>query len=216
MDIEFWQTRWQRGETGFHLPRPHPKLQSLWPTLCPDMAASVLVPLCGKSLDLVWLLARGHRVIGVEISELAVRAFFAEQGWQPEIERQGAFLCFRYQQLTIYCGDFFALTREQLLNCHHVYDRAALIALPPELRAAYSQHLLGLVPSAAVMLLLTLVYPQTEMTGPPFAVTPAELVSLYPQTQQQLLVDQDILSHEPRFSAKGVSSLHEQAWSIRW
>lgn len=216
MDIEFWQTRWQRGETGFHLPRPHPKLQSVWPTLCPDPAASVLVPLCGKSLDLVWLLARGHRVIGVEISELAVRAFFVEQGWQPEIERQGAFLCFRYQLLTIFCGDFFALTREQLPDCHHVYDRAALIALPSALRVAYSQHLFELVPSASVMLLLTLVYPQTEMTGPPFAVTPAELVSLYPQAQQQLLVDQDILSHEPRFAAKGVSTLHEQAWSIRW
>lgn len=216
MDLDFWQNRWQRGEIAFHLPRVHPKLVSCWPTVCPDSVSTVFVPLCGKSLDLSWLLQRGHTVIAVESSELAVQAFFAEQNWQPTIEKQGGFLVYRHQALTLYCGDYFALTPACLANCERVYDRAALIALPPVLRSAYVKHLCQLLPASVSMLLITLVYQQAEMAGPPFSVMADEVAELFPAGDRTLLVDHEILEHEPRFRSKGLTSLHEQAWSLQW
>lgn len=215
METSFWQTRWARDEIGFHLPRPHPKLLSLWPALVPDHRCPVFVPLCGKSLDLVWLLARGHTVTGVEVSERAVRAFFAEQQIEPVVSQVDDFLLFQQDRLRIFCGDFFALSSSQLAGCTTLYDRAALIALPPELRRRYARQLQTLLPRAH-SLLLTLLYPQAEMAGPPFSVDNAELIELFPAAQIACLLDHDILAHEPRFSAKGVSRLHEQAWSLRW
>ncbi len=215
MDISFWQERWQRGEIGFHLPRPHPKLVSLWPALVPNQAETVFVPLCGKSLDLNWLLGRGHPVIAVEASELAVQQFFAEQALTPEVDVSGPFTVYRFQQLSLYCGDFFDLTMTQLTGCGLIYDRAALIALPPAMRKPYVAHMRSLFPQAN-MLLLTLVYPQAQMSGPPFAVTPEEVAGHYPDAERQLLLDQDILMHESRFASRGVTSLHEQAWHVRW
>ena len=211
----FWQTRWQRGETGFHLPRPHPKLVTLWPPFAPDPAASVFVPLCGKSLDMVWLAERGHAVIGVELSELAVKAFFAEQGLVPVQQQQGALTRFSAGRYTIYCGDFFAMSAEHVAGCEHIYDRAALIALPESMRKPYVQHLRSLLPQAQ-LLLITLVYPQNQMAGPPFSVPPEEVAALYADAKRIQLMDHDILSHEPRFAAKGVTALHEQAWSVSW
>lgn len=215
MEIPFWQTRWARDEIGFHLPRPHPKLLSLWPALVPDPHCPVFVPLCGKSLDLVWFQQRGHTVIGVEATERAVRAFFAEQQKTPEVSEVGDFLIFQQDHLRIFCGDFFALAPQQLADCTAIYDRAALIALPPELRRRYARQLQTLMPQAQ-SLLLTLLYPQAEMTGPPFSVDNAELAELFPAAQVECLLDHDILAYEPRFAAKGVSRLHEQAWSLRW
>lgn len=215
LEIDFWQTRWQRGEIGFHLPRPHPKLVSLWPSLCPEPEATVFVPLCGKSLDLHWLAARGHRVIGVEASELAVQAFFAEQQLMPSLTRVESFRCYQYQRLQIYCGDFFALPAAVLAGCQYIYDRAALIALPEPLRLRYASYLQQLLPVANT-LLLTLLYPQAQMSGPPFSVSEQDIQQLFPAASQRLLLDHDILPHEPRFAAKGVTHLHEQAWQLQW
>lgn len=215
MDGSYWQTRWQRGETGFHLSRPHPKLLSLWPTLAPNATATVFVPLCGKSLDMVWLAERGHAVVGVELSELAVRAFFAEQKLTPVIQPFGYVQLFSAGPYSLYCGDFFALTQTQLSDCQFIYDRAALVALPPALRRQYVHHLRVLLPQAS-MLLLTLVYPQAEMVGPPFSVSADEVRELYAGATLAQLLEHDILAHEPRFMAKGVTRLTEQAWSVQW
>ena len=100
-------------------------------------------------------------------------------------------------------------------GCRFVYDRAALIALPETLRPRYAQQLQRLVPMADV-LLLSLLYPQTEMSGPPFSVSESDIHALFPSAKQHLLLDHDILAHEPRFAAKGVTRLHEQAWSLQW
>ncbi|HEX4909649.1 MAG TPA: thiopurine S-methyltransferase [Permianibacter sp.] len=215
MEDAYWQTRWQRGETGFHLPRPHPKLVTLWPTFAPDFASPVFVPLCGKSLDMVWLAERGHAVIGVELSELAVTAFFAEQGLVPDQQQQGALTRFSAGHYTIYCGDFFSMSAEHVAGCEQIYDRAALIALPAPLREAYVQHLRSMLPKAQ-LLLITLVYLQHQMAGPPFSVPPEEVAALFADANRVQLMDHDILSHEPRFAAKGVTALREQVWRLSW
>lgn len=213
MEPAFWQERWARGETGFHLPRPHPKLQRHWPVFCTDTQACVFVPLCGKTLDIDWLLARGHRVIGAELNAPAVAELFARLNRVPEIIRTSAFEIHRAGALTVFVGDVFALSAADLSDVHCIYDRAALIALPPEMRRAYAALMNRLLPQAP-QLLITLEYPQTQMSGPPFSVLPDELQQLYADRTIRLLERHDILAHEPRFAARGVTALHETVWEL--
>ena len=149
MDHDFWLERWRTGQIGFHLPATNPRLLAHWPRIEAEQPRRVLVPLCGKSNDLAWLAARSGpngkpvEVVGVELSREAAVAFFAEHGLTPSIERRGPFECFSHANLTIAVGDFFAATPESLLGTFDAaYDRAALIALPPSMRAEYVAALL--------------------------------------------------------------------------
>jgi thiopurine S-methyltransferase len=175
MQSEFWHERWQRNEIGFHEGRVNAYLKTFWPQVCEASGQRVLVPLCGKSVDLAWLAERGHAVVGVELSELACCAFFAEHQLEPEISSRGGFQIFSAGPIALLCGDFFALTPALMGPVSLVYDRAALIALPPELRPRYSQHLTDLLPAGARGLMITLDYPDQDFSGPPFAVPDTEV-----------------------------------------
>ncbi|KTC63401.1 thiopurine S-methyltransferase, partial [Pseudomonas fluorescens ABAC62] len=145
------------------------------PLLALAEGAKVLVPLCGKSLDLMWLASQGYRVLGVELSEQAVEAFFSEQNLTPRITREGAFSVYRADAIEVWCGDFFSLEPRDLTDCTALYDRAAMIALPPLMRARYAEHLNALLRPGCQGLLITLDYDQTQKAGPPFAVTDEEV-----------------------------------------
>mgnify|MGYP006186955445 CR=1 FL=1 len=143
MHEDFWQERWARNEIGFHLREVNPYLQRHWPDLGLAAGAQVLVPLCGKSLDMAWLAGQGYRVLGVELAESAVIAFFAEQELTPEVDQYGAFRRYRAGAVELLCGDFFALQAADVAACAGLYDRAALIALPQEMRSSYLSVLHG-------------------------------------------------------------------------
>lgn len=214
MEPAFWHERWQRRQIGFHQDDVNPWLERYWPALGAGPGA-VLVPLCGKSRDMAWLRAHGHEVVGVEISELAVREFFAEQGLVPREFDAGPFHCLAAGGYRIFCGDFFALSTELAGPITAVYDRAALIALPPEMRVRYAAHLAGLLPQGHPALLVAFEYPQPEMEGPPFAVLEDEVEELHAAGYDiRLLHDADILDQEPRFRDKGVSRLHEKVYCL--
>ena len=117
MEPKFWQERWARNQLGFHLPEVNPYLERHWPSLALAEGAKVLVPLCGKSLDLMWLATQGHRVLGVELSEQAVEAFFSEQSLTPRITQRGVFTVYQADLIEVWCGDFFALDAEVLADC---------------------------------------------------------------------------------------------------
>src|SRR3990167_7541551 len=116
---------------------------------------------------------------GVELAQKAVEDFVAEQGLTAEISEEGAFKVYRAGAVELWCGDFFALTAEQLGDCQAFYDRAALIALPADLRVRYVTHLQAILPAGCRGLLITLDYQQSQMDGPPFAVTDAEVHELF-------------------------------------
>lgn len=181
----FWEGRWREGRIGFHEGRVNDYLTRAWPALRVPRGAAVFVPLCGKTHDLAWLAAQGHRVVGVEFSELAVAAFFAEQKLQPWRERVGALDAWSAASLTILRGDFFALQPADLArHCGGAapgawWDRAALIALPPAERRAYAQRLGELLAPGARGLLLSFEYRQEEMQGPPFSVLEPEVRELF-------------------------------------
>jgi len=215
MDSQFWRERWARNQIGFHLPEVNPYLQRHWPQLALAQGAKVLVPLCGKSLDLVWLASQGHRVLGVELSEQAVDAFFSEQGLTPRISQRGVFKVYQADVIEVWCGDFFALDADALRDCTALYDRAALIALPPLMRARYTEHLNVLLGAGCKGLLITLDYDQTQKAGPPFAVIDDEVkLLLGAHWTLEVLEEHDVLGESWKFVQDGVTRLEERVYQL--
>ncbi|MCG8910354.1 thiopurine S-methyltransferase [Pseudomonas sp. DP-17] len=216
MQHEFWQSRWARNEIGFHQQSVNPGLQRHWPNLGLPEESQVLVPLCGKSLDMLWLAQWGYRVLGVELAERAAVDFFAELGVVPQITEEGALRRYSYERLEILQGDFFDVTAKQVAGCGGLYDRAALIALPPDLRADYAAHLQRILPNPVRGLVVTLEYPQAQMDGPPFAVLAAEVRELFVEGWEVGEVERlDVLAENPKFLKRGVSHLDEVVFTLR-
>jgi len=215
MDTEFWLARWRDGQTRFHQERVTPLLPKYWPTLGIPAAARVFVPLCGKSLDIMWLAGQGHAVLGVEISAVAVTQFFAENGLQPQVRESAMGLHYHAGSIEILCGDVFAMDAVTLASCAAAYDRAALIALPAAMRARYVDHVYGQLAADYRGLLLTLDYDQTQMDGPPFAVDDAETQALYRQHSRATLIDRrDILSKDAKLAAQGLTRLDTLVYQL--
>ncbi|MDB6047617.1 MAG: thiopurine S-methyltransferase [Pseudomonas sp.] len=216
MQPEFWHKRWAANQIGFHLPQVNPYLQRFWPGLELTSGVRVLVPLCGKSPDLAWLAGQGFSVVGVELSEKAVDDFFSEQQLTATITRRGPFKVYSAESIELWCGDFFALTAADVGGCAGLYDRAALIALPPEMRQRYARHLASLLPTDCRGLLISLDYPQSEIDGPPFSVPDAEVQQLLGTDWQiQTLETCDVLSVSGKFVSAGATRLDEQVYGLK-
>lgn len=208
MEAEFWLERWREGRTHFHQDQVMPLLEKHWTALQVPKGEQVLVPLCGKSLDMIWLASQGYRVLGVELSPLAVEQFFKDHGLNPDISESPLGRHFVADRIEIICGDIFDLDAETLAGCCGVYDRAALIALPVDMRPAYASHVYGQLPHGCSGLLITLDYPQEQMDGPPFSVPDDEVRSLFAlHTTASLIERRNILLDEPKFLRSGVQRL---------
>lgn len=211
MEKDFWLERWEREETGFHQGEINPYLRQFWQELKPPERSCVFVPLCGKSLDMLWLRSQGHCVLGVELSSIAVQSFFEENGYSTEQVAGGKFASREADRIRLLCGDFFDLKQEDLADVDTVYDRASLVALPPQMRERYVRHLVSILPPATKILLVAFDYPQAEMNGPPFAVSLDEVEALFGEYAEiSLLAQADVLADNPRFAARGLSRLHER------
>lgn len=216
MDTDFWLDRWREGKTGFHQNRITPLLQKYWPTLELAPGARVLVPLCGKSLDMLWLAQQGFQVLGVELSALAVEQFFAENHLDPGVRESASGVHYEAGGIEIICGDIFKLDRATLSSCAGAYDRAALVALPPAMRAQYVRHVYGQLSPRYRGLLITLDYPQSQMDGPPFSVPEAEVEALYAGHSEARLIDRrDTLEKDPKFIERGLDKLDTLVFRLR-
>lgn len=208
----FWRKKWDRGETGFHETQVNPLLTRHLGAL--DLAAGerIFVPLCGMSQDMVWLAEQGYRVTGCELSELAVSRFFSDLGITPEVTEAGPVRCFSAGCLPagavrIFVGDLFDLTPDLLGPMEGLYDRAALIALPEDLRRAYVAHLLSLT-GPVPELLVTLDYDQSCLKGPPFSVGEAFLQDCYGRVYTLTLLE----SRPVEGGLKGRCPAMENVW----
>jgi thiopurine S-methyltransferase len=216
MKTEFWLERWRSNQIGFHQHDVNTSLQTHWAHLALPSDGTVFVPLCGKSLDMLWLRAQGYAVLGVEFIQIAVHDFFAENELTPFVSAQPPFERWEADGVALLCGDFFDLNPLDLTGVVAAYDRAALIALPPELRARYVDKFYEILPPAAETLLITVSYPETEMTGPPFSVGAAEVQSLYADKFAiDLLASRDALADNEQLRARGLSQLTEHVYRIR-
>ncbi len=223
MDIDFWHQRWQNNQTGFHQSDINPYLRRYFGELA-KAPGRVFVPLCGKSLDMLWLAQQGYAVLGVECSGKAVASFFSENGLPVEqtavtLEGGGEFVRWRHHgqgaPIEIYQGDFFRMPAGVLAGCRLVFDRASLIALPQTMRRDYVKKMTTLLEAGSHTLLVTLCYDQNEMNGPPFSVDEDEVVALYEKGfELEKLASGSILDQESHFRAKGLTQLTERVYRL--
>jgi thiopurine S-methyltransferase len=215
MNPEFWHQRWADHQIGFHQSTPTPLLLKHWPSLRIAPGARVFVPLAGKSLDMAWLASQGHRVLGVELSQRAVDEFFADHGLQPEVESTRYGVHHRAGGIELICGDAFGLDEAVLADCAAVFDRAALIALPPPLRERYANELYARLPTGCRGLLVTLEYPQAERDGPPFSVQEHEVHALYGACWDIDLLERRPIPPDHPGYVGGVSRLETAVYALR-
>lgn len=200
-----WRQRWQEGRIGFHLSATHPALANYWSTLGVTPGAKVLVPLCGKSLDMRWLAEQGHPVLGIELAPEAIEQFFAQRSAGVSRYTQAGFDVSRQGSVELWCGDFFHLHIKQAAEVGAFYDRASLIALPPATRERYAFHLAQLVPPGAQGLLVSLSHEDHE-AGPPFSVPGSEIERLLaPNFRVELLENGEA----------GERGCSESVWSLK-
>lgn len=211
MKPEYWLERWHAGHIGFHRAEVNPRLVAHHERVLGG-CVRLLVPLCGKSVDLEWLAVQGHEVWGIELSELAAQAFFVERGFEPERREADGLLQLQHGAVTIVVGDFFAVTPEAIGYFEGTYDRAALIALPPEMRKSYVTHLCTLLTPKARVLLLTLDFDAEG--GPPFSVGTPEVEGAYGAQNVTLLETTDARADAPGPVERGASYVHENVYGI--
>jgi len=216
MQKEFWLERWQQNQIGFHQEEGNPALREFAGELEIAPGDLVFVPLCGKSRDLEWLQQQGYRVLGVELSTIAANDFFVEHGKEVSITSRDKFQSYRSDDIEILCGDYFDLDAEMFTDVRAVFDRAALIAMPPEMRPAYADKIAALLLPGTRILLVTMEYPDNQMQGPPFSVPEDNVRNLYGKNFSiSVLQENDILAREPRFRERGLTSMVEKIYLLQ-
>ena len=213
MDARFWLQRWDNNETGFHKEEVNPALVEHLSKLSLADNSRIFLPLCGKTLDFAWLLARGYRVAGAELSESAIEQLFTQLGVKPNVSRSGKLKYYRAANIDIYVGDIFHLTGETLGPIDATYDRAALIALPPAMRGRYTAHLMDIT-GKAPQLLLSFTYEPGIIEGPPFSVSNEEVARHYDKCYTRTLAESRYIPnglHETHPATENVWLLEEKA-----
>jgi thiopurine S-methyltransferase len=215
MDHAFWLDRWEQADTGFHQAVAHDFLLRHWPALGVPHGAPVLVPLCGKSNDMVWLADQGHTIIGTELAALAVDQFFAERTRAPAAVVEGAFTVNRAGPFELWCGDHLALDPAVTRRIGGVFDRAALVAMPRVMQQAYAEKLAELTLADVPVLLVTLDYDPSEMDGPPFPIPADRVEELFGSGFRiALLEKRDGLASSANLRKRGLTALSETAWKL--
>ena len=210
MEASFWHQKWARGEIGFHQKDINPFLLKYLEILNLPKESRIFLPLCGKTRDFSFLLANGYQVVGAELSELAVKELFKELCLNPEITLIGELIRYSAQDIDVFVGDVFDVTAEYLGHISATYDRAALVALPVEIRAQYTSHLMNITKSAP-QLLITFEYDQKLMDGPPFSLTESEIKHHYGSKYQLKVLESNFVLG----GLKGKINSTETAWLLQ-
>lgn len=236
MEHDFWHNRWNEGRLGFHQQKVNSRLKQFWDAFAAGKGQTVFIPLCGKSLDMLWLAENGYTVFGVELSDIACRDFYREHKLRyhltenpctdtanknraplgnPQNYAESQFIKFVGRDIEIWCGNFFDLKADDMRDIHVVYDRAALIALPQAMRGAYASHLASLLHSRARVFLISMEYDENKMNGPPFSVPEEEIHDLFAsQFSVEILTQScgpDIVGN---LAERGLDTLHEKVYGL--
>ena len=216
MEHEFWHRAWTEGRQGWQQKNVNLHLTNWWDKFDTNRSEEVFVPLCGKSLDMLWLLDQGHRVTGNELNDYAVESFFAENDIPASQTAVGDFVRWEADELQVYLGDFFQLSPDQLDGVKLVFDRAALVALPSAMRRDYVRHMRTILAPGSRIFLVAMVYDESKMSGPPFSVPDEEVRNLF---ADGFSVDHVDSNSDPErlggLAKRGLDALTENVYFIR-
>ena len=210
MEASFWHQKWARGEIGFHQKDINPFLLKYLEILLLPKGSRIFLPLCGKTRDFSFLLANGYQVVGAELSELAIKELFKELCLNPEITLIGELIRYSAQDIDVFVSDIFDVSAEYLGHISAIYDRAALVALPIEIRAQFTSHLMNIT-NTAPQLLITFEYDQKLMDGPPFSLTESEIKHHYGSKYQLKVLESNFVLD----GLKGKINSTETAWLLQ-
>ncbi|MES2406230.1 MAG: thiopurine S-methyltransferase [Pseudomonadota bacterium] len=210
MDVSFWKQKWENNEIAFHKNEANPLLVKYFQALSLTEGSRIFVPLCGKTLDIAWLLANGFRVVGVELIEAAIKQLFTELGVEPKISGTGEVKHYSAKHIDIFVGDIFTISSKMLGLVDAIYDRAALVALPKEMRHRYTAHLMEMT-NKAPQLLITFEYDQSVMEGPPFSISDEEVKQHYQDSYDLTL----IASTDVPGGLRGKCAAMENVWLLK-
>jgi len=178
MQADFWHNLWETNETGWHLDDTNPLLLEFFSQLQLEANSRIFIPLCGKTIDIKWLLNQGYKVVGAELNENAIKELFSSLSLKPEIQKLGKLMLYTADNIDIFVGDIFNLSKDLLGDIDAIYDRGALVALPQEMRIRYTSMIKSLADSKP-QLIITFEYDQSLLEGPPFSITKSELEGHY-------------------------------------
>ncbi|MCR9191699.1 MAG: thiopurine S-methyltransferase [Gammaproteobacteria bacterium] len=216
MNHQYWHQKWASDNIGFDQKKPNTLMQRYFPSLNLKPGARIFVPLCGKSIDMLWFLKQGYDVIGIELSSVACEAFFSENNLPVNMTKMGDFDVYTSHNITLLAGDFFKLDKQMLGKVDGVYDRASLIALPTTIRQSYALHLSQLLKPGAQMLVITTAYDKTTMQGPPFSVDEDEIKHLFsPSFDIQQWYSKPLRDIPAHLQTKGLLEATEQLYYLR-
>ena len=214
MDRDFWLKKWQQQKPGFHQEKVNSRLQKHWHRLAAQ-GGKVFVPLCGSTIDMLWLVETGHSVLGVEFSEVACRRFFEDNQLAYSETSDDRFNYFKAGEIELWQGDFFQMTESDLQGVRGVYDRAALIALPQQMRVDYADHMASILQPGSQIFLISMDYDESKMKGPPFSVEQQEVNQLFGQGFSIEIITQssgpDIVGN---LSKRGLDTLNEKVYLL--
>lgn len=216
MDAQFWHDCWAGDRQGFDQNRPNKHLLEAYSDWGVEPGSGVFVPLCGKSVDMDWLLGKGHKVLGVELVEKAVLQYFEERQTRPRVKRKGNFQTYMVDRLKIFAGDVFDLEAKDLKGFSHIYDRASIVALPKSMRKEYVDLLKELLPDFGRILLVTFEFDAPEDFGPPFTVSMKEVEELFGEGYSvQDLYTTEVVPGNPKFVSAGIRHCLDRALLIQ-
>ena len=215
MHPDQWLDRWKQNHIGFHASTVNPHLCRYLPEFNLNSGDTIFLPLCGKTHDIAWLAQQGFKVVGIELSQIAIESFFTEHNLQYQQFESERFMLRVSGNISLIQGDYFDLQAEDLSACKMVYDKASLIAIDEANRSRYCAHMLSITPKDTDQLLITLDYDQVEMEGPPFAVSTPEVSAHYASDYSINVLEQDdIVDERPRWREKGLTALTETVYRL--
>ena len=216
MNPEYWKSRWEKGQIGFHGANYHSSLEAFWHKYMPS-SHTVFVPFCGKSHDLLWLAHQNYKVVGCEVSEIACEQFFEENNLKFKIREHNSFVTYESENIDLWCGDMFKLKRNQLPTFDAIYDRAALVALPYAMRSKYVQFINKISIGNVSQFLISFEYDSDSEIGPPFSVNEMEIEHLYQEKNIVInITEKEIeLLPQAKLYKKGVHTMREKVYLIQ-
>lgn len=208
MELSYWLSRWRKNKIGFHMADGYPTLEQHLANISFPKQQTALVPLCGKSRDLITLTHHFNKVVGVEISEKAIKEFLQEHNLTATESSFADFKIFKTESINLWCGDFMKLPAHKLPSIDLIYDKAALVALPSDKRPEYAEKLVSLCSDSTFIMLHHFTYNQKEMPGPPFSVSDRELNAYFGEKFNAIILEKSEidLNRFKKFQYRGLKS----------